>query len=336
MSQISYREWLLSATALVLTFVAARITRSILRRIGARSGRLRPLIDLAPALASLIYIVGLSVAIDLAPLDPKPEGWLKSALYILGVIILVRLARRAALVSIEWSRFRSSPSLTIQQGFIPILRNVLTLFIFTTGAIMILKHFGYDVMSLVAALGLGSLAVGLSAKDTVSNMISGFILIIDRNIAPGDAVNLGGTSGFSGEVEEIGLRSTRIRTGDGNTLIVPNSDLVNSKLLNLSSPTKFVTCTTRIRVPFQVPFERVKSCCVETLKRIPRAKLERGSWVNLVSLSEGHQLIEAGFWVATPDDQGAALSEFHELLLKRLHEESIALVDDAVLRRSTS
>lgn len=321
----SYREWLFSIFAIAATWLAARLARSILRRIGARGGRWRALMDLAPALASVIYIAGFSIAIDLAPLSPKVHGWLQSAIYVLGVLILLRLARRAALVSIEWSRFRTSQSITIQQGFIPLLRNLVTLFVFFTGGIMILKHFGYDVMSLITALGVGSLAVGLAAKDTLSNMISGFTLIIDRNLTPGDKISLGGGTGPSGEVEEIGLRSTRIRTGDGNMLIVPNSDLVNTKLLNLSVPSAFVTCGTQIRVPLDIPFDRVRSLCFEVLERVTRARLDRGKWVNLASLSEGHQLVQIGFWVANSDDQGAAVSEFHELLLSRFQKDGIPL-----------
>ena len=172
----------------------------------------------------MIYPLGLRIAIEVAPLGPKSEVLLQSVAYVLFVLTFLNLVRQAAMIGIEISSQRARASDTFQHGFVPLLKNVVSLVIFTMGGIMVLKYFGYDVMSLVTALGVGSLAVGLAAKDTLSNMISGFTLIIDRNLHPGDKINLGGTVGV---VDVIGLRSTRLNTRDGNVLIVPNEDLVN-------------------------------------------------------------------------------------------------------------
>jgi small-conductance mechanosensitive channel len=226
------------------------------------------------------------------------------------------------MVAIERSAARSSHSNTLQQGFIPLIRNLITLFVFFSGAIMVLKRFNYDVMSLLTALGVGSLAVGLAAKETLSNMISGFTLIIDRNLRPGDRINL---AGAVGDVEEIGLRSTRLKTGDGSVLIVPNSELVNTKILNLSLPARAKSCSTRFGVGYDVSFAKLKSICLEILAQIPQCNQNRGKWVNLERLSDGHQAVAVGFWLNDMDDQGAALSEFHDKLLARLGREGIAL-----------
>jgi small-conductance mechanosensitive channel len=188
---------------------------------------------------------------------------------------------------------------------------------------MILKHFGYDVMSLLTALGVGSLAVGLAAKDTLSNMISGFILIIDQNLKPGDRVNLGG---IIGDVQEIGLRSTKIRLGDGNTLIVPNADLVNTKIVNLSVPSRSTSCSVQVRLPYSVPFSKVRELSLNLLEKSEKVSQEKPRWVNLNSLSEGHQLIQIGFWVSEMNDCGSVISEFNEQLLGHLQNENIPLV----------
>jgi small-conductance mechanosensitive channel len=148
-------------------------------------------------------------------------------------------------------------------------------------------------------------------------------LIIDRNLRPGDRITL---SGSTGEVEEIGLRSTRIKTGDGNTLIVPNSEMVNTKILNLSVPSLETTVSTQLRVPFTVDFERVRQICAEIVTQTRLANAKRGSWVLLSSIDQGHQIVAVGFWVTHMDNTGGALSEFHSLLVARMNQEGIPLL----------
>jgi MscS family membrane protein len=182
------------------------------------------------------------------------------------------------------------------------------------------------VLSLLTALGVGSLAVGLAAKDTLANMIAGFTLIIDRNLKPGDRINL---SGSTGEVDEIGLRSTRIRTGDGNVLIVPNSELVNTKILNLSMPTLETSASTEIRVPYWASFQDVRKICLQALEETPRVSKTRGRSVLLKSLADGHQVIQIGFWVEDASESGSVLSQVHETILGRLQSSRIALMHPA-------
>ena len=308
--------WILSGT-LFMTWT----TRLALRKLHQDRGW-HFIRELAPSISNIILLVGLRLATDTAPLSGRIEKWIEGILYILTVLIFLNLVQKAALIGMRWSTSKALNSKTLQLGFLPLLRNLITLFVFFTGSIMILKHFKYDVMSLVTALGVGSLAVGLASKDTLSNMISGFILIIDRNLHPGDRVNLNGNVG---DVREIGLRSTQIQLGDGNTLIVPNSDLVNNKLLNLSIPSRELVCSTQIRIPYSVPFSQVSEICFSLLKEIDLVSQKKAAGVNLVSLTEGYQLLQISFWVTEMDNSGSALSQFNEQLLAQLQKENIPL-----------
>ena len=82
---------------------------------------------------------------------------------------------------------------------------------------------------------MGSLAIGLAAQDTLANMFAGFTLMLDRPFRVGDRIQL--STGEVGDVEEIGMRATRIRTLDETILVVPNSLLVKERVVNLSRPT---------------------------------------------------------------------------------------------------
>lgn len=315
------REWTLAVAVLFISF-AARGTVSAFLRKTDRRGKWALAGALGSSLSNLMYILGLYIFAELAPLNARVQAWLDSGIYVFAVILLLGMLRRAAMIAIEWSSARSSNSRTLQQGFIPLIRNVITLFVFFSGSIMVLKRFNYDVMSLLTALGVGSLAVGLAAKDTLANMISGFTLIIDRNLRPGDRINLGGSVG---DVEEIGIRTTRLRTGEGNTLIVPNSELVNTKILNLSLPSREKSVSTSIRVPYEASFERVRAICLQLLEQVEKAHPTRAKWVNLAQVADGYLLVSIGFWVREMDDAGAALTDFHSRLLSRLEQEKIPL-----------
>jgi small-conductance mechanosensitive channel len=316
------REWFLAFATIGGTLVTSTAARAMFRRL-PESGPGRYLARLAPALGNIVLLFGLRVFVEVAPLSPKLALWLNDVVYIAGVLLVLAIVRNGCLLAIEWSAQRASQSATLQLGFIPLMRNVITIFVLFMGAIMILKHLGYDVMSLLAALGVGSLAVGLAAKDTLSNMISGFTLIIDRNLKPGDVVNLGGSAGT---VEEIGLRSTRIRTGDGNTLIVPNTELVNTKILNLSMPSREAAVSTSFRVPYSAPFPRVKELSLAAAREVPQSVVARGVWANLSGIADGTQTVSVGFWVKDMDDQGSAISELNLRLVAALGREKIPLV----------
>jgi small-conductance mechanosensitive channel len=240
------------------------------------------------------------------------------------VFAILNLVRQAAMIAIEFTALKAPRNAdAFQHGFVPLMRNIVTLFVFMMGGIMLLKYFGYDVMSLVTALGVSSLAVGLAAKDTLSNMISGFTLIIDRNLRPGDKINLGGSVGV---VDEIGLRSTRLNIRDGNVLIVPNQDLVNTKILNMTMEGPASACSTRFRVPMNVPYARVKAICEEIHPHVVKTVAKKGGWVQLASISDGTQLITTGFWVTDSDVTGDALTDFHVKLVERLAREGIPLL----------
>ena len=186
-----FQEWLISIGVLIATIVVAGSSRAALKSINKDQSW--PLLrQMAPALSNVSYVIGLKIFSDVVPLNERSATWVDGIIYILSIIIYLDIFQKAALIGIEWSASKSAPSKALEQGFIPLMRNVTTLFVFFSGVIMTLKHFNYDVMSLVTALGVSSLAVGLAAKDTLSNMISGFILIIDRNLRPSDRINLNG------------------------------------------------------------------------------------------------------------------------------------------------
>jgi MscS family membrane protein len=115
-------------------------------------------------------------------------------------------------------------------------RRILDVLAIFVGLVVALYHFGLNPTAALAGLGVGGIAVALAAQKTLENVLGGISIIFDRVVQVGDTLLIGDTQGT---VEDIGLRSTRIRTRDRTLVSVPNGQVANVKLENLSARDKF-------------------------------------------------------------------------------------------------
>ncbi len=124
----------------------------------------------------------------------------------------------------------SSPSV------LRLVRRVVDGFVLLAGLLFTLHRFGIDPTAALAGLGVGGIAVALAAQKTLENLIAGISLIADHAVQVGDTLKLGDTVGT---VEEVGLRSTRIRTLDRTVVCLPNGQIATMSLETLSARDKF-------------------------------------------------------------------------------------------------
>jgi MscS family membrane protein len=119
----------------------------------------------------------------------------------------------------------------LDDQLMPILRKGVKTIIWAMAIIIGLNNAGYDVAALLAGLGIGGLALAMAAKDTVSNIFGGFTIFTDQPFRMGDRIVV---SGYDGTVEEIGIRSTRLRTLDGRSVAIPNAKFADAPVENIS------------------------------------------------------------------------------------------------------
>lgn len=113
----------------------------------------------------------------------------------------------------------------------PIIRKLSISFIWGIGVVMALNNAGYDITAMIAGLGIGGLALAMAAQDSVSNFFGGFTILTDHPFKTGDRININGNAGT---VCEIGMRSFRLRTYDKTEIVIPNSQVTNSVIENIS------------------------------------------------------------------------------------------------------
>jgi len=123
----------------------------------------------------------------------------------------------------------------LDDQLVPFISKTLKIFLVFTLILVVAQNMGYSISGLIASLGIGGLAVAMAAKDTIANIFGSIMILIDRPFTIGDWIK---TSEFEGVVEEIGFRSTRIRTFAKTLVNVPNSQLANMVIDNIDARSK--------------------------------------------------------------------------------------------------
>ena len=117
-----------------------------------------------------------------------------------------------------------------------------------------MSHLGLEIAPLLAGAGVVGLALSLAAKDTLSNLIAGVLLIMDRPFQVGDRIELWNApneTGTWGDVIEIGIRATKIRNPDNLVVVVPNNEIMQRDIINYTMSGQDI----RLRIPFSVAYE---------------------------------------------------------------------------------
>ncbi|NOZ00833.1 MAG: mechanosensitive ion channel family protein, partial [Deltaproteobacteria bacterium] len=155
----------------------------------------------------------------------------------------------------------------LDDQLVPMVRKSLKVILVVIGGLFILQNLNVDIGSLLAGLGIGGLAFALAAKDTVANLFGSMMIFLDKPFQIGDWVKIGSTA--EGTVEEVGFRSTRIRTFYNSVITVPNARLVDTAVDNMGLR-RYRRYSTTLGLTYDTPPEKVQAFC-EGVRAIIRA-----------------------------------------------------------------
>ncbi len=148
----------------------------------------------------------------------------------LSIAIMVVFLRLADMVSDLWKIKAEETDTKLDDQLIPLANRAVKIVIWALGLLSILDNLGVDVTSLLAGVTISGLAVALAAKDTVENLFGSIMIFVDRPFQIDDYIEVGG---ISGTVEEVGFRSTRLRTPIGSIVTIPNGTIATAKVDNM-------------------------------------------------------------------------------------------------------
>jgi len=196
---------------------------------------------------------------------------------------------------------------------VPLFRKAAKVVVTAIGIVFIADVVGISPSSLLAGVGLGGLAVALAAQDTVKNFFGSLTVLLDRPFEVGDAVNIGGNT--EGIVEEVGFRSTRIRTAENSLITLPNSNLISAKVDNLGRR-NFRRFRTVIQITYDTPPDKIQAFCEGLRELVRQSDLTRKDNFHVYLDNLGAHSIDilfVSFFTVT--GFGPAQAARHDLLL---------------------
>jgi len=240
---IPVSRWLLALLFLFAAVVAQKVLVSTFSRLMQHmAGRTETRLDNVLLKAAekpagwLVLVIGIILALH--ALQPADEAWAiitlmdrvgRAASIILGAWFLLRLLDGMSAYFAARARQTESP---LDDQLVPFVTKTLKIFIVITAVLVVAQNMGYSVSGLIASLGIGGIAVAMAARDTIANVFGSIMILVDRPFTVGDWIR---ASEFEGVVEEIGFRSTRIRTFEKTLINVPNSSLANMVIDNIDA-----------------------------------------------------------------------------------------------------
>ena len=326
------KEVLGAVLLIALFWVISRLAVLLLNRWGGRLTSFtatdlddRVLQRVIPYVSRLFVVFGFYLAICSLPLHEKLVMIVSGIIYVILVVIICNLIYHVLGELMKWYCVsqQDTAGAVMSRQLMPAAEKVVSLFLIGTALIVILKHFNYDIFSLVTALGIGSLAIGMAAKDTLAHMISGFTLMLDRPFQIGDRIKL--ANGQIGDVVDIGLRSTKIQGLDTTVMIIPNSDLCNSTVINLVRPTSVIQGRITVGVGYDSDIDRVKEVLLDIARENEEVLDDPSPVALFVSFGESALNMLFLFWVDNPGRIGVVTDQLNCSILKRFSKEQIEI-----------
>ena len=215
-------------------------------------------------------------------------------LYILGIIIITLIITRLVAFSMnKVNKFKKDMTAVY------LIRDIINFIIYFIALIVILQFFGINLAGTLLSLGIVGIAVSFAAKDIISNLFSGIILIIGRSIKVGDTIEIDGEKGV---VERISLRTTVIVDDLGVKNIVPNSTLTNNTYLQYKPPEKY-RADIIAGLPLNIDVGEFKEYIVEKMESYAQIAENPKPEVFAKEIKFGESRVKVSFWVKNFNDK---------------------------------
>jgi MscS family membrane protein len=231
--------------AVIGGFIAKKIASVVFARLARLSEKTKLKFDdilfdaLSKPLAWAMALGGIFGALYVfaLPVEPVNLVKLRGALFLVTYVWLVLWSaiRLTDGLSNWWAEAAKKTETKLDDQLVPIVRQSVKVFLYIVGVVFVLQNLGYSVMSLLAGFGLGGAALALASKDTVANVFGSIVIFFDKPFQIGDWIEMGS---LEGTVEDVGLRTTRIRTFANSQVTIPNALFTTNTVNNWSKMKK--------------------------------------------------------------------------------------------------
>jgi len=190
------------------------------------------------------------------------------------------------------------------------------------GLAVALNTIGVNVNALIAGSAGLLVGIGLGLQNVTSNFVSGLIVLIERPVKRGDVIKVGDGTGT---VVDIGLRATRIRTFDDVMLIIPNMELISTRVINQSEPTFNVRTTIPVKVAVDSNIDFVRDTLLEIANAHELVLEDPSPVVRLKAFGDTKLEFDLLCWIPEPSKEAEIASDLRFAIVKVFREKGIAI-----------
>ncbi len=255
------QQWGFLLGAIFVGLLTGKLVAYVLRRVGSgweqRGWHAQGLVFSAAASPANLACISAGLAAGLAPLyltEPLRDFSTSVILLLLLIAGFWYAYNLISVFELVLKRVTSHTDSKLDDQVLPLIRKSLRLFLVVVAVLVILETvFGADVGTALAGLGIAGLAVSMAAQDSLKNLFGSITILFDQPFQVGERVII---SGYDGTVEEIGFRSTKIRTLVGHLVNIPNSVIVNESVENVARrPT--IRRLMNVTITYDTPREKI-------------------------------------------------------------------------------
>lgn len=255
-------DWIISLGIVIISVVAARIIYWLIRVVlNQYTKHTKTELDdliikrIDTPIALGVVLIGMRYALKLLTFPHLLNNYVHRGFVLMVTLTFTWLLTRIVRASIEYYFRQNSENVEskTEKQIMLVANRATVIVLWSIGAVVGLNNAGFDVGALIAGLGIGGLALALAAQDTVKNIIGGLVVFFDKPFYIGDVIRV---KEVEGTVVYTGIRSTRIRTGSGRLITIPNAQFTDNAIENITlEPSKRIVVY--LSLPYETPAEKI-------------------------------------------------------------------------------
>lgn len=311
---------------LILAFLANLFLIKVLKRLAhiTKSSVDDRIIDvLQKPVFIIIIILGIYYAINELEITNQTFIYINRAIYSIFSLISVIALFRISKIIIENTINKFFDVKGISKDVVPLTSRLTGFFFLIIFSILILAIWQVDVTPLLASAGILSAIIAFGAKDAIANFFGGLSVFLDKPYRVGDYIELDQKE--RGEVVEVGIRSTRIKTRDDVLISIPNSIIANSKIINESAPVPNFRMRIPVTIAYGTEIDAVEKLFLKIAFENENVLNEPHPRVRLREFGESGLKFEFLCWTYDPAKRGHIIDQLSREIYKQFNENGIVI-----------